>query len=244
MNYARDFVAGVIPTPPDLRAGDLPDWALAQPLASGSNNDWFDETVATTAQKLPSCVGRATAQLLMMVIRRQYGRDAIPVGSWINGDAIWASRRRRQYDGDMSGGLQVHEGLEEAAALGLFDGIRYGIVRFNPSPAALDQMLRHMPVLVGAGTHQGWGRTSRQNGQIPFDLPNPYLGHAIVVGDVQFRSDETYIRGPNSWGLDWGKDGMWCMTDGQFAQSLISDAVTLYLPDGIGTAWRRFLEPA
>ena len=244
MNYARDFVAGVIPTPLELRAGDLPEWALAQPLRQSSNNDWFDETVATTAQKLPSCVGRATAQLLMMVIRRQYGRDAIPAGYLLNGDAIWASRRERRYGGDLTGGLQVHEGLEESVAMGMLDGVRYGIVRFNPTPAYLDRMLQHMPVLVGVGTHDGWGRASRENGQIPFDLPNPYLGHALVAGDVQFRSGETYIRGPNSWGLGWGCNGAWCLTDAQFAQALISDAVTLYLPDGIGTAWRGFLEKA
>ena len=199
MNYATDFVAGVIPTPLELRAGDLPAWATSQPLAAGAINDWFDETVATTPQKLPSCVGRATAQLLMMVIRRQYGRDAIPSGYLIDGDAIWASRRKRKYGGDMTGGLQVHEGLQEAVELGLFDGVRYGIARFNPTPDTLDKMLRHMPVLVGVGTHDGWG-------------------------------------------LDWGMNGAWCMTDGQFAQALISDGVTLYLPDGIGDAWRKFLK--
>ncbi len=241
MNYA-DFVAGVIPTPLELRAGDLPEWALSQPLAAGSNNDWFEETVATTAQKLPSCVGRSTAQLLMMVIRRQYGREAIPRGYLLDGDAIWASRRMRRYGGDLKGGLQVHEGLEEAVLMGLLDGVRYGIVRFNPTPGYLDKMLRHMPVLVGVGTHEGWGRASRENGQIPFDLPNPYQGHAIVAGDVQFRAEETYIRGPNSWGLDWGLNGAWCMTDGQFAQALISDGVTLYLPDGIGMAWKDHLQ--
>lgn len=244
MNYERDFVAGVIPTPLELRAGDLPEWAEAPPLATGSNNDWFDETVATSAQKQPSCVGRATAQLLMMVIRRQYGRDAIPRGYLINGDAIWASRRKRKYGGDMSGGLQVPEGLQEAVEMGMLDGVRYGIARFNPTPGYLDKMLRHMPVIVGVGTHNGWGKASRANGQIPFDLPNPHLGHAIVVGDVQARSGETYIRGPNSWGLDWGMNGAWCMTDGQFAQALISDGVTLYLPDGIGMAWKKFLEEA
>jgi hypothetical protein len=32
------------------------------------------------------------------------------------------------------------------------------------------------------------------------------------------------------------------MTDGQFAQALISDGVTLYLPDGIGMAWKDHLQ--
>ena len=244
MNYATEFVAGVIPTPLEMRAGNLPPWALEQPLRAGPNNDWFDETVATKAQQPPSCVGRATAQLLMMVIRRQYGWDAIPKGKIIDGDTIWASRRKHRYGGDMTGGLQVPEGLQEAVEMGMLNGVRYGIVRFNPTTAALDQMLRHMPVIVGVGTHNGWGKVDRLNGQIPFDLPNPYQGHAIVAGDVQFKPEETYVRGPNSWGPDWGANGAWCMTDAQFAQALISDGVTLYLPDGIGEAWRDFLVDA
>lgn len=244
MNPYLNFRAGVISTPRELRSGGLPGLYLDQPGAS-ARRDFFDEVIPTDPQTEPSCVGRASAQLLMSVIRRQRGRSIIPSHTILDGDVLWRERRRLHYGGDFSGGLQVPEALEMASDLGWLADTRHKVVRFPFNAEFLDRMLDVMPVLIGLGTNNAWGKPDPENGQIPLrGLPDPRQGHCVMIVDYQVMDGEQYVIFANSWGSDWGRYGFGTMTFDQMAQAAISDCVTLYLPDGIGLEWRRFLTAA
>lgn len=244
MNYYSNFKAGVIPTPVDLQSGSLAEIYFQQPRAS-ARHDFFDEVVPTDAQTYPSCVGRATAQLLMSVIRRQRGRSIIPSHTELDGDVLWRERRRLHYGGRMDGGLQVHEALEQASDLGWLSDTRHKIVRLPLHLDYLNRMLDVMPVLIGVGTNALWNKPSSENGQIPIrGVPDPRQGHAVLIVDTQKKDGEDYVVFANSWGPRWGRHGYGVMTFDQMAAAALSDCVTLYMPDGIGLEWRRFLTAA
>jgi hypothetical protein len=235
---------GVIATPLELRAASLADYYFRQP-GIGARNDWFDEVVPTDPQTYPSCVGRASAQLLMSVIRRQRGRKIIPSHTQLDGDVLWRERRRLHYGGDMDGGLQVHEALEMASDLGWLADSRHKVIHVPVRQDFLDRMLNVMPVLVGLGTSDDWMHANRVNGQIPMNrMPSPWAGHCVMIVDYQKKDGEEYVVIANSWGPEWGRYGYGTLTWGQLEQAAISDFVTLYLPDGIGLEWQRFLTAA
>jgi hypothetical protein len=62
-----------------------------------------------------------------------------------------------------------------------------------------------------------------------------------MLVDYQKKNGEDYVVFANSWGPRWGRYGFGTMTFDQMKQAAVSDCVTLFLPDGIGLEWRRFL---
>ena len=240
------FVPGVLPSRTmGASASDITKWSTMPAFARSGRSDWFGEVIPTEAQTKPSCVGRATAQLLMCLIRREYGDDAIPRGYILPGDLLWASRRRRMYYGDMTGGLMMDEGILEAVELGWLDGVEYGLASFPVNHAHLTKMLAVTPVLVGVGVNEDWPRADRLSGQIPIGrLPDVNQGHAITLVDTQDYKGEEYTVLCNSWGRDWGRYGYGTLTTDQLAQAAISPCCALYLPNGVGLAWRRHLVEA
>lgn len=244
MNQSK-FVPGVIATPPNQLAKSF-DYGLAdQPVFSSSGKtNWFDEIVPTDPQVDPSCVGRSTAQMLMAIIRRQFGNDAIPKGYKLDGDFLWRQRRMKHYNGNLNGGLQLNEGILEAVDQGWIAGVRYGIAAIPMEYGYIDKMLRVTPLLFGFAITPGWYEPNRSTGQISFrGLPNPNDGHAVIGVDANKHDISEYLVIANSWGLDWGRYGYGTLTMDQVKQQAISDAIGLYLPDGIGEAWRDHLTP-
>lgn len=238
------FIAGVIPTPPELRATTFDPKFANQPMFATGKSNWFDEVIPTKAQVDPSCVGRSTAQLLMALIRRQFGSDAIPKGYKLDGDFLWKSRRKRMYKGDMSGGLQLNEGVDEAVHLGWIAGVEYGMASIPLEFDYLDRMLRVTPLLLGFAISPGWYEASEETGQIGFSgLPNPNEGHAVLGVDTTRMSGAEFLVIANSWGMNWGRHGYGTLTMGQAKQQALSSAIALYLPQGIGEAWRDHLTP-
>ena len=248
MMTQRRFMPGLLPTPPELRVSAyqpvFPEWALNQPARFGAgnpNHDWFSEMVALPAQIYPNCFIVCWCLLVMDLIRREHGADAIPEGWGLNPNEIY-----ERFD-DARGGKRNQGGLMHTALEwcpkheGWFEDVRWKAAYFPYKPEYAQRMLAVMPFCIGMATHAGWFSPSRRSGRIARGRPNIQGGHAVHVVDHQYRQGQGFSYFPLQWGADIGHKGYACMDDEHIIQSALSDCITLYLPDGIGTWWKKKL---
>lgn len=199
------------------------------PNDDGTMRDWYNEGVPTDAQKLPSCVGRAVAQMLMAIIRRQQGRGAIARGRPIDGDAIWRRGREMFWKGDMSGGLYLIQGIHAAESLGLLRKGEYEVFRPANDLEEIDRYLSISPLLQATATWPAWDRPNPQNGQIARGKPDPYAGHATVIFDIQKRHGHRYNVFANSWGRGWGRHGYGILTEAMYREAALDRPLGLLM---------------
>lgn len=188
---------------------------VSVPKDDGTMRDWYNEGVPTDAQRLPSCVGRAVAQMLMALFRRNGRRVKI------DGDAIWRRGREMFYGGDMSGGLLLHQGVFAAESLGLLRKGEYEIFRPANDLAEIDRYLSISPLVQGTATWPAWDRPNPVNGQIARGTPNRNAGHATVIFDVQKRNGRYYNIFANSWGRSWGRHGYGILTEAMYREATL-----------------------
>jgi len=194
---------------------------LKVPKDDGTMRNWYTETVPTDPQKLPSCVGRAVAQMLMILRRRKDGRNAISKATMIDGDRIWKRGREMFYDGDPDGGLLIHEGIHAAESLGYLKKGRYRIFRPRNDLTEIDRYLSISPLLQGTATWLAWDSPNELNGQIGRGRPDWNAGHATLIVDVQLRGGKLFNIFANSWGMDWGRFGYGILTESLYRQSAL-----------------------
>lgn len=199
------------------------------PEDDGGMRDWYLETAPTDAQKLPSCVGRSVAQMLMMLRRRKEGRKAITRANVIDGDKIWKRAREMFYGGDMTGGLLLHHGVLAAEDLGYIKAGSYRMFRPDNDIDQIDRYLAISPLMQGTATWPAWDWPDGKNGQIARGTPNRYAGHATVIVDVQRRQGHRYNIFANSWGPKWGRHGYGILTEGAYRQSTLDRPLGLSL---------------
>lgn len=205
---------------------------------------WTKYAIPTYNQRFPSCVGHATANWFEMMLRFKLGRKAIPAGKQIDGDAIWRKARKMFWSREPleDGGLLMDQGFRAAIELGILPP-NSGVMQVRMDVGMLSRMLHTEPVLQGTGVHRNWSAASRQNGQIPFDLPDPNAGHATCIVGVIMQDGEPYVLFQNSWGADWGYKGYGLMRADQWEQSLLGPLTVCKLPDDYGdwTGWKNYL---
>jgi hypothetical protein len=210
---------GCLPT--GMSLGDDGLSAITIPKDDGTMRDWYTETVPTDAQVLPSCVGRAVAQMLMILRRRKEGRKAITKATLIDGDKIWKRAREMFYGGDMDGGLLLHEGVAAAENLGYLAKGSYRIFRPRNDLAEIDRYLSISPLLQGTGTWPAWDFPEKENGQIARGRPDWNAGHATLIVDVQKRDGRYFNVFANSWGTSWGRHGYGILNETLFQMSAL-----------------------
>lgn len=238
---------GLEPTPVEqrvsFRSPGFPEWVLSQDnrfAAANRNNDWFDEVIALPAQIYPNCFVVCWVNLIMDLIRREFGADAIPEGYALDYNGIY-ERLDAARAGDRTAGGQMDTVLKWAPEHeGWFEDVRWMPAYFPYRPEFAERMLAVMPFCIGMATHSGWFAPD-DNGYIRPGLPNPMTGHAVHVVDHQWRGNTGYSFFPLQWGYDIGHNGYACMADQHIVQSQLSDCVTLYLPDGVGRWWEEKL---
>lgn len=205
---------------------------------------WTRHAVPTYNQKHPSCVGHATANWLEMMLRKHLGRDVLAKGEQIDGDAIWAQGRRMFYPREKveAGGLLMDHGFRAAIALGILPPDS-GVMSVHMGVGFISRMLRDQPVLQGTAVHRGWERPNAQNGQIPFELPDPHAGHATCIVGVLEQKGEPYILFQNSWGREWGMGGYGLLRADQWDQCLLGPVAVCKLPDNwkTWTGWKDYV---
>lgn len=209
--------------------------------------EWYDFALPTYNQEYPSCVGHATANWLEMMLRRYVARDVISTDEQIDGDAIWRKGRQLFWGGTLDGGLLVDQGFLAAVALGMLPQQAMPL-RIASTVAAVSQELLQSPVIQGTAVHDGWSFPSPENGAVPFQLPDPFAGHAtciVAVGRAESDEDALKYAVPfqNSWGSEWGRFGYGQLRDDQWKQCLMDDPVTCRLPEGWEKwrGWERFV---
>ena len=214
--------------PAGMTLGDDGLSGIAVPKDDGTMRDWYTETVPTDAQELPSCVGRAVAQLLMILRRRKEGRKAITKATMIDGDKIWKRAREMFYGGDMNGGLLLHEGVAAAENLGYLKAGSYRVFRPRNDLAEIDRYLSISPLLQGTATWPAWDMPSTQNGQIDRGRPDWNAGHATLIVDVQKRNGRYYNIFANSWGPKWGRHGYGLLTETAYRHAVLDRPLGIY----------------
>ena len=202
---------------------------------------WTKYAIPTYSQRYDDCAGHATANWIEMMIRRHVGRDALKAGDQIDGEAIWRRARKMFWPKEPveGGGLLLEQGFHAAIAMGILPPDT-GVMLVNMDLGMVSRMLRTEPVLQGTAVSKGWNMPNPENGQIPFDLPNPRAGHATVIVGVLMQQDEPYVLLQNSWGAKWGMGGYGLLRGDQWEQSLISPLCVCKLPDSFAdwTGWR------
>lgn len=248
MMTQRKFLGGLIPTPRELRVSarqpEFPEWVLNQPSRFGAgnpNHDWFSEMVALPAQIYPNCFLVCWCLLVMDLIRREHGADAIPAGWGLDPNLIY-ERFDKARGGNLTAGGQMDSALDWCPKNeGWFADVPWKAAWFPYKPEFAERMLAVMPFCIGMATHAGWFKPSPRSGRISRGRPNPGAGHAVHVVDYQVRRNVGFSYFPLQWGYDIGHKGYACMDDDHIVQCALSDCVTLYLPDGIGTWWKKKL---
>jgi len=205
---------------------------------------WTKYAIPTYNQQFPSCVGHATANWLEMMLRKSVGRDVFKPGQQIDGDAIWRKGREMFWPKERldAGGLLMDQGFRAAIELGILPPDS-GVMTVHMDIGMVSRMLRTEPVLQGTAVHNGWNRANPQNGQIPFELPNPHAGHATCIVGVLEQDGDVYVLFQNSWGKNWGHGGYGLLRADQWEQCLLGPVAICKLPDNWTkwTGWKEYV---
>lgn len=192
--------------------------------------EWYDYAIPTYAQQYDSCVGHATANWIELMVRRFVGRDAIPDGMQLDGDAIWKRGRQLFYDGSLNDGLLMPHGFGAAIEMGVLPE-KSKVVTLRADLNAVAAALLDTPVLQGTSVHAGWETPSRENGSIPILLNDPTAGHATCIIAQAAQDAARGLVFQNSWG-DWGRHGYGLLREDQWEDALLDYPVTCALPEG------------
>ena len=169
------------------------------PLESQGNNPW--------------CDSYATCQML----QASYWRD---FGVQMQFDEAKHYRECKIIDGDTNEGTSLETGLKVAETIALNDK---GIIPVIQAKEIEDDkdipyaIHKYGMVLTGLRITDGWQYT-RWNGMIG-DGKKDLGGHAVLSSAYSFSDD--FVKGPNWWGVKWGRKGFWKMTRKQFHDQFI-----------------------
>jgi hypothetical protein len=183
-------------------------------------------------------VGQAWANWLELMLRRYVGSRIFVAPQQISGEMIWKKARQMFYKGDLTGGLELPEGFEAMKELGFIPDDSM-LMNIKPDWNSVGFALLSTPIVQAHHIHSGWANPDPVNGCIDHSgHPTTSDGyHATLrVGQIKQEGTPFYVS-QNSWGMDWGWKGLFCMTSTEDAEGLMPDALyTANMPSG-WTSW-------
>lgn len=230
-----------IPTPGEL-TGCIPRMILGKRsvftprkriLGAGKFPDWYQWIVPTYSQAYDSCVGHGWANWMECMLRRYVDRSIIPANRQLNGDTLWMHARNKHWNGVLKGGIFIPQGFEALVDLGWLPP---GALLVEV-PAEFDNYnaaLAETPLVQGHMVTRGWFETI-SNGCIAHTYERSYKGGGhCTLGISTVIKDTIPFRGLlNSWGANWGWNGIGLMTDTYWLDTTLDDCVyTVALPHG------------
>lgn len=175
----------------------------------------------------PSCVGRAWAGWVEIMIRAYISPTAIPFGWQIDARAIWRRGREMFWGGTLTGGLYLHQGLAAAVDLGILPP-GTAPIRVDGSMESLGAALVQAPVVQANVVSAGWYDPLHENGYISHNKPpdaGKYGLHATLLLERAWQHDRCYCLLQNSWGTDWGWQGLGLMGYRSWFDSLAANSL-------------------
>lgn len=237
------WTGAAIPPPRDRVRVRTRFWTRLVGAAPATN--WFEWLAPTTNQRGESCVGQAWANWMECMLRRYVGKAALAPGEQLDGWAIWKKGREMFWNGSLDGGLYLAQGFAAAVELGILP-CAARLARVSPHAADLAAALADTPLVQGHLVHEGWYRPLPLNGCLdhapaPTDAAG---GHATLLAGVLRQRGGLYWPFLNSWGADWGWNGLGLMSTEEWQEGWIGDGpVTAILPRGWEThrGWREHI---
>lgn len=205
-------------------------------MARDPLNDWYRDIVPTYNQHYDSCVGHAWANWMECMLRRYVRRDSIPENRQINGDWIWMNARKKHWGGVMKGGIFIPQGFEAMVDLGWIPPDA-SLVEVPADFGNYNRALAATPLVQGHQVTAGWFDASRENGCIAHTYKTAMSagGHCTLGISVAVKEGVPYRGLLNSWGPDWGWNGIGLMTDEYWLDTALDDVVyTVAPPPGRG----------
>ena len=216
------IVAAGIPEP----ASEVVWWQFARPVANQG---------AT-----PSCGGWGPARVREYLLGRQYGRDFLPEGTHIDGTPAWQHIRRRDYGGDMDGGMYPAQAFAGSIAVGVWP-VGTETPTVAATPEAVSAALRVSPLIACSMVDDGWMQLSPAGEQDESDLPGlKATGHMWVVAGLlhDLATDTWFVSGDTQWGPDYGLKGFFLMSLAKFEATRIAPLYSVVMPAQENEAWR------
>ncbi len=179
--------------------------------------DHLNNIVPTYAQELPSCVGHATANWIEVMLRLTHGRQILGNREQIDGDLIYHRGRELFFPDQPGGGLMLSQGFRAAIDLGILPPDTV-VVAVPPTLRDISQALLTGPMVQGHVISKDWRFAHYSNGALPSRYkPNIFDGaHATLLIGVWVRDNVVMIPFLNSWGAQWGWNGVGQMTWAQW----------------------------
>ena len=209
----------------------------ARPLFQGNDTapvGWFNYAIPTINQHGPSCCGQAWANWLEMMLRRYVGIGCLAKGEQIDGYAIWKRAREMFYNGNLAGGLYLHQGFAAMVDLGLIPSDAE-LVSVEPDVGSISEQLTRTPMVQGSIVSEGWYETNPENGCIDHTKPPKPGdgGHATCIMGMVVKTNAMYLVSQNSWGSDYGWKGYFLMSERFWNLSYIGQGpCTIKMPIG------------
>ena len=205
---------------------------MVQGGAEGSA-DWVQTAVPCEQQNGGSCVAHGWANWLEHMLRRTIGRDAIPPGMQLDGDALYLEARRWFYrDEDLNGGLAIPQGFEAMKLMAWIDDDSE-LVEVDASFDARNEALRGSPLVVGHHVHHGWENPSPVNGCLNhYYAPTVEDGyHCTLEIGQRVQAGNRFAVRQNSWGKLWGWHGLYLQSEDEDQRDIMADGpYTAILP--------------
>jgi hypothetical protein len=200
-------------------------------------DSWVEAKRPAWLQSASSCGGHATANAIEDIVLKHQGRGALSDREQIDGDLIWREVRKRRYNGDMDGGVQLHEPLEVAVEIGLLPPSTV-IRSVDANLGSVAVALREAPIVQGTCIHDGWKYPHKANGCIPEKyIPNPWAGHATEICGVRHIDGVWFVLFFNSWGAQWGWNGYGLLPVWQWQQALLAQPLQFLVDPADMSGW-------
>jgi hypothetical protein len=192
-------------------------------------------------QTLPACEAYATAGAIEWHYYEHSGERVV-----IDAEALYRRAREMFWDGSAGGGLLLGQSAEAAREMGVLPAGTQ-TARVEPDLGALLSALESGPLIQAHSVHDGWrpSQLNAANGAINELWPAlPLLnGHATLLCGTNTHDDAGTGRVEharlmvfqNSWGEDWGCNGLGAMTLAHWMQTAIDRPVALIIP--ANAAW-------
>jgi hypothetical protein len=167
------------------------------------NVEMFKHLIPSDNQmSLPSCCGFAWGNFLETKMSMQGHKLK---GYQIDSRKIWERGRNMYFNGNMSGGLHLSQGFGACKELGLFDP--YILLENTTSLSDIYKQLKDGPLVTAVVITADWKNPSHDNGYIK---PNGTIigAHAVLIVGVTIHNHNIYVHLMNSWGSDWGWNGI------------------------------------
>jgi hypothetical protein len=179
------------------------------------------------------------------MIKRFADGKAFADGWQLNGHAVWVHGREMYWNGDLTGGLYLPQGLNAMRDLGIIPP-ETRLVRVASDWDSVGFALLETPIVQGHAIHKGWFTASHENGCIDHEpMASGSNGYHCTMRIARLMQESfRFYALENSWGDDWAYNGYGVMTDAEDREGLMDDGLyTAKMPENwtAWTGWEKFL---